>query len=182
MAEEAMITSVFAEKRKAQSIWIDHTWGIAAVVPGAPDTPAMTLVAREEGVERYFVGSAPLTLASSETMHYRDNLMSGQAKLWVILRAHEEDGSVSLVTVTADPSEGEGHTQAGSDIVEAVPMHPDIAAFVAAFVDEHHVEREFFKRKRDRADPNALGYRKKHDPGFLPPGGGAGRRREGGEE
>lgn len=167
MAEEAIIVSVFAEKRKAASIWIDHTWAIAAVLPGTPETPAMTLVAREEGVERYFIGTYPVVLASSETMHYRDNLMSGAPKLWVVLRPHEADGSISLVVVTADSSEGEGHTQAGSDLVDAVPMHPEIAAFIASFVDEHHVEREFFKRKREKADPNALGYRKKHDPGFL---------------
>ena len=36
-------------------------------------------------------------------------------------------------------------------------MPQPIAEMVAAFVAEHHVERQFFKRKRDRADPEALG-------------------------
>ena len=30
---------------------------------------------------------------------------------------------------------------------------------VAAFVTEHHVERQFFKRKRKAADPDALAQR-----------------------
>jgi hypothetical protein len=167
MPEEFLKVSVIAEKRKSANIWIDHSWGVASVLPGAPDTPPMTIVGREEGVERFFLGIHGVLLSSSETMHYRDNLMSGTPKLWVILREHSEDGSISLVNVTADPSEGEGHTQAGSDIVEAVPMAEEIAAYIASFVDEHHVEREFFKRKRDRADPDALAHRRKYDPGFL---------------
>ena len=180
MPEERITVSVIVEKRKSASIWIDHSWGVGAVMPGAPATVPMTLVARSEGVESYFLDVHQLTLASSETMHYRDNLIGGAPKLWVVLRPHDADGSIGLVSVTADPAEGEGHTQAGSDIVEAVPMHPEIAAFVASFVDEHHVEREFFKRKRDRADPNALGYRKKHDDGFL--GHDARRERRGDSE
>jgi hypothetical protein len=31
---------------------------------------------------------------------------------------------------------------------------------VEAFVAEHHVERPFVKRKRDRADPEALAHRR----------------------
>jgi hypothetical protein len=37
---------------------------------------------------------------------------------------------------------------------------PDaIAERLEAFVAEHHVERPFYKRKRNRADPEALGKR-----------------------
>ena len=65
----------------------------------------------------------------------------------------------ALLTVTADPAEGEAMTEAGNDLVETVPMPRAIQEAVAAFVSEHHVEREFSKRKRDRADPEALGRR-----------------------
>jgi hypothetical protein len=37
-------------------------------------------------------------------------------------------------------------------VIGTVPMPPDIASWIAAFVDEFHVERVFYKRKRDRAD------------------------------
>jgi len=50
-------------------------------------------------------------------------------------------------------------TFAGNDIVEPVPMPEAVREQVAAFVAEHHVEQEFFKRKRDRADPQSLGRR-----------------------
>ena len=49
-----------------------------------------------------------------------------------------------------------------ADIVDTVPMPPAIEEAVAAFVAEHHVERAFVKRKRDRADPEKLGRRVLH--------------------
>ena len=50
-------------------------------------------------------------------------------------------------------------TETGHDLVETVPMPDEIADAVAQFVTEHHVERIFYKRKRDRADPESLGQR-----------------------
>jgi hypothetical protein len=63
--------------------------------------------------------------------------------------------------VTADPAEGEGMTEAGEQIVESLPMPEQLQEAIAAFVTEHHVERAFVKRKRDRANPDALA---RHDP------------------
>lgn len=152
MAEEAITVGVIVEKRKAASPWIDHLWVPVAVMPGLPEAPPMTLIDRQGEVERYYLGAASLVVVSGDTANYRDNLTSGAPKLWVVMREVAEDQSVELHSVTADPAEGEGHTGAGSNLVDVVPMVPEIAAFLAAFVDEHHVEREFYKRKRDEAD------------------------------
>ena len=46
------------------------------------------------------------------------------------------------------------------EIVEAVPMPADIQAKIAEFFAAFHKERPFIKRKRDRADPEALARRK----------------------
>ena len=54
-----------------------------------------------------------------------------------------------LVAVTADPAEGEGFTDAGNNLVEQVPMPPDIAEIVGQFVVQHHIDRPFVKRQRD---------------------------------
>lgn len=69
----------------------------------------------------------------------------------------------TLLTVTADPAEGEAMTEAGNDLVETVPMPKAIQQAVADFVAEHHVDQAFSKRKRDRADPEALGRRPLRD-------------------
>ena len=57
---------------------------------------------------------------------------------------------LELTKVTADPTEGEAMFESGTDVIGTVPMPPAVASWVAAFVDEFHVEREFHKRKRDR--------------------------------
>jgi Protein of unknown function (DUF3305) len=149
MAEETIAVGVIVEKRKSASPWIDHTWGAVAVMPGLPEAPRMTLIETLGDISRYYCGAARILLASVDTAHYRDNLMSGAPKLWVVMREEASDEGLTLVDVTADPTEGEAHTESGSNIVDTVPMIPEVAAFVASFVDEHHVEREFFKRKRD---------------------------------
>jgi len=77
----------------------------------------------------------------------------------VSLRPTGVEPPFEIVAVTADPAEGESFTQVGDDLVEAVPMPPAVCAIVEAFVAEHHVERAFVKRKRERADPEALARR-----------------------
>ncbi|HMJ40820.1 MAG TPA: DUF3305 domain-containing protein, partial [Pseudolabrys sp.] len=56
-------------------------------------------------------------------------------------------------------AEGEAMTEAGSNIVEPVPMPDIVRDAIAAFVAEHHVEKVFVKRKRDPATPESLGRR-----------------------
>ena len=165
MAEDSIAVGVIVEKRKAASPWIDHTWSLVAVLPGLPEAASMTLIETLPDGERYYLGAARVTLASVDTANYRDNMMSGAPKLWVAMREEHPETGLILVAVTADPAEGEAHTETGTNIVDTVPMVPEIAHFVAQFVDTHHVEREFFKRKRDRADPDRLGRRRIADEG-----------------
>ena len=106
----------------------------------------------------FYAGAAIVELYTSETSNYRDNLAAG-AQLWVVLRPTESDPAYQVMRVTADPSEGEAFTEAGNDIVEAVPMPEPIRETLEAFVAEHHVEQTFYKRKRDRPDKDALARR-----------------------
>jgi hypothetical protein len=107
----------------------------------------------------FFAGRADIELYRSETGYYRDNLASGAPSLWVIMSGTGGDPPYALVAVTADPSEGEGFTESAANLVEQVPMPQPIQDLVAAFIAEHHVERQFVKRKRDRQDPESLARR-----------------------
>jgi hypothetical protein len=147
---------VVVERSKSASQWVDYLWRPAAVLPGAPDTAPWTKLSGDAERATFYAGRADISLHTAETSAYRDNLGSGSPGLWVVLRPTEADPPYELFVVTADPSEGEAATEAGSNIVEPVPMPQPIAEQVAAFVGEHHVERQFFKRKRDRANPEAL--------------------------
>lgn len=145
---------VVLAKRKLKGPWADHTWLPVAVLPTAPDTPAWTPLGRHGEDETFYAGSAEIALYAQATSFYRDNLTSAQPSLWVVLRP-VGDG-VELVLVTADPYEGEALAENVGDIIEVVPMPADIQARIQAFFDAFHVERPFFKRKRDRAEPEIV--------------------------
>ena len=149
---------VVVERRKATSPWADFVWQPVAVLPDAPDAAPWTVLKHEGDRTSFYAGPAIVEFHTTETSHYRNNL-AADAQLWVVLRPTESDPPYELFTVTADPSEGEAMTEAGNNIVEPVPMPETIREIVAAFVAEHHVERQFFKRKRDRQDTESLARR-----------------------
>jgi hypothetical protein len=151
---------VVVERRKAASPWIDFTWRPAMVLPGRPDAAPWTVLASDAETATFYAGSTEIGLYRTEAARYRDNLGSGAPCLWVALRPTGAEPPYDLLAVTADPSEGESFTQAGDDLVGAVPMPAPVRAIVEAFVAEHPVaEQVMHKRKRDRADPEALARR-----------------------
>ncbi len=150
---------VIVERSKSTSPWADLYWRAVGVLAGQPDTPAWTILSDDGQRATYYAGTANVALYRSETGFYRDNLHSGAPSLWVALRAADGEPPFTIAAVTADPAEGESFTEAGTDLVEQVPMPLPIQQVVAEFVAEHHVEQTFYKRKRDRADPEAMARR-----------------------
>jgi len=147
---------VVVERRKAASPWIDYVWRPVTVLAGTPEATPWTPLAVEGDCATFYAGAASVGLHRSDTGNYRDNLASGAPALWVALRPTGVDPPFEILAVTADPSEGESFSETGHDMVEQVPMPDAIRAALADFVAVHHVERVFFKRTRDRADPEAL--------------------------
>lgn len=150
---------VLVERSKGTTPWAEFYWRATGVLAGQPDTPAWTILSDDSDRVTFYAGTANVTLHHTETGFYRDNLNSGAPALWVALRAADGEPPFTIAAVTADPAEGESFTEAGTDLVEQVPMPPTIQQVLAAFVAEHHVERPFFKRKRDRVDPEAMARR-----------------------
>lgn len=158
-AQGRIAVGVVVERRKAQSAWIDFTWKPASVLPGLPDAAPWTMLSEDDEGATFYAGAAEIELYRTETANYRDNLGSGRPKLWVALRSTGVEPPYEIFGVTADPAEGEAWTESGSDLIDIVPMPEDVRAAIDAFIAEHHVERPFYKRERDRADPEALARR-----------------------
>ena len=150
---------VVVERHRARSRWADHVWSPVAVLAGVPETPPWTEISSGPDSARFFAGSSTIELHRSEASQYRNNLASGSPALWVVLRPTGGDPPFEIKAVTADPAEGEGYTEPGTDIVEQVEMPEPIRTAIAAFVAEHPIEHTFTKRERDRADPEALARR-----------------------
>jgi hypothetical protein len=154
---------VVVERRNAASQWAEVIWRPVAVLGGVPDAAAWTPLAIDEEAVTFYAGEAEIELYRSETDNYRRNLASAAPAVWVALRETGGDPPYAVAAVTADPAEGEGLTEPGQGIIEAVAMPEPLRRTIAAFVAEHHVERVFEKRIRDRADPEALA---RHDARF----------------
>lgn len=151
---------VIVERRSAKSVWTDFVWRPVAALAGEPDAAPWTVLDDDPDCTTFYAGVAEIALYRSECSNYRANLATDAPKLWAVLRPTGTDPPFAILTVTADPSEGEAMTESGTDLVESLPMPKPICATIAAFIAEHHVEEAaFFKRKRDRADPEALARR-----------------------
>jgi hypothetical protein len=146
---------VVVAKRRLLGPWAEHAWLPVAILPAPPATEPWTRLSCDEREELFYAGPFELSLHPGETSHYRDNLRSGRPSLWVGLRPTGPD-SHEIATVTPDPYEGESMAEGIGEIVEAVPMPDNVQAEIEAFVTAFHVERPFVKRKRDRADREAL--------------------------
>ncbi len=158
-AQARIPVGVVVERRKAQSPWIDFTWRPAAVLAGSPQAAPWTRLSGEGDDATFYAGSVEIELYRTETGNYRYNLATGEPLLWVALRPTSVDPPYEVFGVTADPAEGEAWTEAGDDLIDAVPMPEPVRTLVEAFIAEHDVERPFIKRKRDRADPEVLARR-----------------------
>lgn len=153
---------IVVERLKAGSPWADFIWRSAAVLPDEPETEPWTILREQDGTTLFYAGSATVDLYVSETPRYRDNLASGTPSIWVVMSPSEGPWPYTIAAATADPAEGEGFTEAADNLVEAVPMPEAVREVIESFIAEHHVEREFVKRERRRADPEALA-RRQHE-------------------
>jgi len=163
LSSTALVTisvGVVVERHKATSPWVDFLWRPVSVLAGVPSAAPWTPLGSVGDMTTFYAGSATIELHRTETENYRSNLGLDAPLLWVVLRETGAAPPYDVLAVTADPAEGEAYTEAGNDLIETVPMPDTIAKTVEAFVAEHHIERPFFKRQRDRADPGAPARRK----------------------
>jgi len=157
--KESMPMGVVLERRVIDHPWQEYAWLPIEVIPGAPPVDSWRLLNEGEGWIHYHAATLDLELFPGETDGYRTNLAQPQPAIYVVLRPDEgdEEGGdghdVVPLLVTVCPHEAESYVESGDEIVEAVSMSDDVKAWVQAFVDEHHVEVPFVKRKRSAYDP-----------------------------
>ena len=142
---------VVVERCKAESPWLDFLVRPVSVLAGVPSAQPWTVIHAAGDLTTFYAGDAVIELHRTETANYRNNLASGTPLLWVVLRPGPGQVGFDLLSVTADPAEGEALTGAGDDLVESVPMPSYVREIVENFVAEHHVDQPFFKRARDRS-------------------------------
>lgn len=153
---ETMPMGVVVERRDSTHPWQDYSWRPVAVMPGAPAMdPAgpWRVLGRGEGWVRYLAGTLTLELFRSDTEGYRYNLSTKPPAVYVVLReSTESEHDVVPFAVTVSPYEGQDFLDAAEDIVEGVPMPEGLIGWIAKFVEVHHVDQPFRKRRQRRRD------------------------------
>ncbi|MBX2805004.1 MAG: DUF3305 domain-containing protein [Hyphomicrobiales bacterium] len=146
---------IIVEKRKSVHPWADWIWRPVAVLANAPDTPQWRELIRGDDFIRYHADTLPMLLHYKLTEAYRENLMLDEPVLYVVLQetaASTREFPYAAHAVTASSYEAQDFVDADDNIVEKVAMPEELASLVQAFVEEHHVEEVFKKRRRDKLD------------------------------
>ena len=107
----------------------------------------------------FHAATLPLTLHRAETEAYRVAISNSPPSAYVVLTANddpddERDFRVSVVT--ASPFEAQDFLDSGEEIVEPVAMPEGLVAWVRDFIDAHHVDEPFRKRKRREVDTDQV--------------------------
>ncbi len=147
---DSLAVGIVVERRDSDNRWQDHVWRPVAIIPGAPARGDWKVLRRGEGWEHYHAATLELELFRKETDGYRNNLAQATPVAFVVLRPGEEKDDPEVVPfhVTVCPYEAADYMESGDEIVEGVPLPDAVAAWLGEFVERHHVEVEFKKRKR----------------------------------
>lgn len=133
-------------RRAPRSPWASASWVPFAVLPSPPNLALGACISRSHEEDVYYAGPAALTLYASEASHYRDNLLSDRASLWIALS--DADGFANVDLVSADPYEGEALAEVYGEKIDAAPMPQAILQSISEFVALHYMERPFIKRSK----------------------------------
>lgn len=130
--------------------WAAWNWRAVSVLPGAAEKNWYELRREGDAIE-YHAATMPLDLYRSDAEAYLQGLSAKVPAIYVIMRVPETgDAPLEVLLVTASPYEAQDYADNGEDIVERVPMPEGLVAYVRDFVNEHHEEEVFVKRRRNK--------------------------------
>ena len=159
---EAMKVGVVIERRETDNQWIDHTWQVVSLIPGAAEVDQTTEIGSGQGWVQFHAATLPLELFRKETEGYKYNLSLDQPSVFVVLRDDDDDGSNEVIPfmATVCPYEAQDYMDSSEETVQSVPMPDTVASWLAEFVETNHVDEPFKKRKRKAFDPRKEGFDK----------------------
>jgi hypothetical protein len=149
--EMTMPIGVVLRKSPGVTRWAAWVWRAVAVLPGA-ERASWQLLRREGEVVDYHAATVALELHHTQTEAYLQGLSARVPSIYVIMRerdATDVGAPLDVVLATASPFEAQDYADTGEEIVEKVPMPGGLIAWVREFVDAHHENEPFKKRRRD---------------------------------
>ncbi|MEL6587390.1 MAG: DUF3305 domain-containing protein [Pseudomonadota bacterium] len=129
--------------------WQKWSWSVSAVLPGAG--PSDWRVLRRDGdTTDFHATTVAMDLHGADTEAYLHGLQAQVPCLYVVMRDVGGEYPLDVVLVTASPYEAQDYTDSGEEIVEKISMPPVIRGWIEDFIETHHQEEAFIKRRRDK--------------------------------
>ncbi|MEP2533034.1 DUF3305 domain-containing protein [Shimia sp.] len=134
------------------SRWARWTWKAVGVLPGAAQADWQVLRQEGDAVE-YHAATVPLELWHTDTEAYLNGLSARAPSIGVVMRETADadtEQPYEILLATASPYEFQDYADSGEEIVELVPMPEGLIALIRDFVEKHHEDEVFVKRRRDK--------------------------------
>ena len=130
--------------------WAKYVWKATDVLPGANDAGWKELRRDGETVE-FHATTLTLELFRTDTEAYLHGLSAQVPAIYVVMRASEDENPLQVLLATASPYEAQDYADTGEELVEKVPMPAGLVAWIRDFVELHHEDEVFIKRRRNKA-------------------------------
>ena len=139
---------------------VDYIWKAVAVLPGAGPAHWKELRRVGDAVE-YHAATVHLELFRTDTEAYLQGLSTKNPAIYVVMRDSDGLDPLEVVMATASPFEAQDYADTGEELVEKVLMPEGLVAWVRDYVEAHHEDQVFVKRRRDKErvdlDQNGIG-------------------------
>ena len=162
MIPPRLLVAVTLVRTPLASRWATERWEAEAVelVGAAPDGSPVAPAAAAGAGERWRFSPLAVELHRSEAEGYYLNLVAPLPKAFVLLRPAEDGSPPPLAPLLVTLSYNEAaRMQDGGEQVDAVPLSPELHAWMRPFVDEHYKPepRKKIRRNDPFADAEARG-------------------------
>ncbi len=148
--DQHMPVGVVLRRTPGVTRWAKWAWRAVAVLPGAGPADWRELRREGEAVE-YHAATLTLELYRAETEAYLHGITARSPSVWVVMRPISGAHPFEMTLITASPYEAQDYSDSGEVVVEKIPMPAGLLAWVGAFVERHHEDEVFVKRRRDKA-------------------------------
>ncbi|WP_380058029.1 DUF3305 domain-containing protein [Falsihalocynthiibacter sp. SS001] len=147
---QAIQLGVVVRRLPGATRWRKYAWKAIGVMPGAPDAQWRELRREGDAVE-YHAATRPLEVYHTDTEAYLAGLGARDPSIYLVMRESFGEHPLEVLLVTASPYEAQDFADNGEDIVEKVPMPDGVVAWLRDFIEAHHSDEAFVKRRRNKS-------------------------------
>lgn len=143
---------IVIRRTPSTSRWVPFAWQAVAVLPGASQADWQVLREEDDAVE-FHAATVPLELWHTDTEAYLSTLSARVPSVGIVMRENDDPDAehpYDILLATASAYEFQDYADSGEELLELVPMPEGLVAFLRDFVEDHHEEEVFVKRRRDK--------------------------------